>query len=70
MYTRLEENFTQKECEIFYKVFGLKGFEETKGKDVAKQLGVSEGLISQKIKKITSWIRKDNDICEMLQNLL
>lgn len=70
MYTRLEENFSKKECEIFYKVFGLKGFEETKGKDVAKQLGVSEGLISQKIKKITSWIRKDNDICEMLQNLL
>ena len=50
--------------------FGLKDENEEKGKDIAKMLGVSEGLVSQKVKKIVTWIRKDNDLCEMLSNLL
>jgi DNA-directed RNA polymerase specialized sigma subunit len=55
---------------MFYKTFGLKGFEDTKGKDIAKEYGVSEGLVSQKIKKMTSFIRRDSSMCEMLQNLM
>ena len=70
VYNRLEDQFPERDCLMFYKSFGLKGFEDTKGKDIAKEYGVSEGLVSQKIKKMTSWIRKDNDICEMLSNLL
>lgn len=70
IYTRLEAKFSERDCEIFYKVFGLKGYDEIKGKDVAKEYGISEGLVSQKIKKITSWIRKDDEICEMFQNLI
>ena len=70
IYARLETTFSEKDCIIFYKVFGLKGWDETKGKDVAKEYGISEGLVSQKIKKITSWIRRDNEMCEMLQNLI
>lgn len=67
---RLESQFPDRDCKIFYKAFGLKGYNDMKGKDIAKEYGVSEGLVSQKIKKITSWIRKDNEICEMLQNLI
>ena len=70
IYTRLETTFSEKDCVIFYKVFGLKGYDEMKGKDIAREFGVSEGLISQKIKRITTWIRKDNELCEMLQNLI
>lgn len=70
IYSRLETEFSERDCKIFYKVFGLRGCDETKGKDVAKEYGISEGLVSQKIKKITSWIRKDNEMCEMLQNLI
>ena len=50
--------------------FGLKGFDETPNQDIAKFFGVSEGLISQKKKKIIEWIRKDTELCEMLSNLL
>jgi DNA-directed RNA polymerase specialized sigma subunit len=49
--------------------FGLNGYEEFKGKEIAKELKISEGLVSQKIKKITKWIKQDADLCEMLQNL-
>lgn len=70
LYSRLNEKFPKRECEMFYKAFGLNGYDDTKGKDIAKEYGVSEGLVSQKIKKMTSWIRKDNEMCEMLQNLM
>lgn len=67
---RLESQFPDRDCKMFYKAFGLKGYDDMKGKDIAQEYGVSEGLVSQKIKKITSWIRKDTEMCEMLQNLL
>lgn len=70
LYSRIDEKFTERDCKIFYKTFGLKGEEEMKGKDIAAEMGISEGLVSQKVKKIVTWIRKDNELCEMLSNLL
>ena len=70
MYSRLEEQFSGRDCLIFYKTFGLKGYDDMKGKDIAIEMGISEGLVSQKIKKIATWIRKDTELCEMLQNLV
>jgi RNA polymerase sigma factor (sigma-70 family) len=69
MYSRLENQFTQRDCTIFYMAFGLNGYEEFKGKEIAKELKISEGLVSQKIKKMTKWIKQDAELCEMLQNL-
>lgn len=70
LYSRIDEQFNEKEREMFYMTFGLNGCDVEKNKDIAKKLGVSEGLVSQKVKKIINWIRKDNDLCEMLSNLL
>jgi RNA polymerase sigma factor (sigma-70 family) len=70
LYSRIDEEFPERDRNIFYKSFGLKGFEEMKGKDIAKEYGISEGLVSQKIKKIVLHIRKDEEICEILGNLL
>lgn len=70
IYSRLEDKFPERDCMIFYKSFGLKGYDDMKGKDIAKEYGVSEGLVSQKIKKMTTWIRKDTELCEMLSNLM
>jgi DNA-directed RNA polymerase specialized sigma subunit len=41
-----------------------------KGKEIAKEMGVSEGLVSNRNKKIIEWIRKDTNLCEVLANLL
>lgn len=70
LYSRLEERFQKRDCEIFYKTFGLKGYDETKGKDIARSLGISEGLVSQRLKKIITFIRQDNELCEMLSSLI
>ena len=69
IYQRINDTFSERDCQMFYMSFGINGFEEMKGKDIAKTLGVSEGLVSQKVKKIITFIRKDDDLCEMLSNL-
>ena len=70
LYERLEEKFPQRECDMFYMSFGLKGYEETPNQDIAKKFGVSEGLVSQKKRKVLDWIKTDRDLCEMLSNLV
>ena len=70
MYTVLNDNFSERDCTIFYKSFGLKDYNITPGKIIAKELGVSEALVSINNKKIVNFIRKDSSICEMLQNLM
>lgn len=70
LYSRLEGEFSDRDCQMFYMSFGLKGEKECyKGKDIAKKFNISEALVSRRIKQMTSWIRKDEEICEMLQNL-
>ena len=70
LYSRLEDKFSERDCEMFYRIFGLKGFDDEKGKDVAKRFGVSEGLVSQKIKKMILFIRGDEELIEMVGNLI
>ena len=69
MYEELEANFSERDCKMFYMSFGLKGYNDTPGKVIAQTMGVSEGLVSQKIKKVVTWIRKNDSICEALQSL-
>jgi RNA polymerase sigma factor (sigma-70 family) len=69
LYSRLGVKFPNRDLEMFYKSFGLHSFDMMKNKDIAKEYGVSEGLVSQKNKKIIEYIRKDQDLCEMLGEL-
>lgn len=70
IYNKLEDNFSPRDCEIFYRTFGLKNFDEEKGKDIAADLGISRSLVSIKLNSIISFIRKDTELCEVLANLL
>lgn len=70
LFSRIEDQFDKQDYELFYKKFGLKDYNETKGKDIAKEYNISEAQVSNRIKKIINWIRKDNDMCEMLANLI
>lgn len=70
LYERLSENFTQRDCEMFYKAYGLNGYDETPNQQIAKEYGVSEGLVSQRKKRIIDWIRRDEEMCEVLSNLI
>lgn len=67
---RLLENFKERDVKMFYKTFGLMGEDDMKGKDIAKEFGVSGAVISNKVNKILKWIKTDTDLCEVLSNLL
>lgn len=70
LYQRLETRFSKRDCEMFYMTFGLKGFDELANQKIAQHFGVSEGLVSQKKKKMIEFIRGDVELCEMLANLI
>ena len=70
LYSKLEENLPLRDCEIFYRTFGLKDFEEEKGKDIAVYFGISRALVSIKLKSVITFIQKDEELVEVLSNLL
>lgn len=70
LYSKLEENLPMRDCEIFYRTFGLKDFEEEKGKDIAVYFGISRALVSIKLKSVIQFIQKDEELVEVLSNLL
>jgi RNA polymerase sigma factor (sigma-70 family) len=70
LYSKLEENFSTRDCEIFYRTFGLKDYDEEKGRDIAKYFGISCSLVSNRLKKVITFIQKDEDLVEILANLL
>lgn len=70
LYQRIESQFPQQTCELFYHSFGLKEHEELKGIELAKKYNTSATTISLKVNKVIKWIRKDNELVEMLNNLV
>lgn len=70
LYSKLEDNLPMRDCEIFYRTFGLKDYDEQKGKDIADYFGISRSLVSIKLKTVISFIQKDDELVEILSNLL
>ena len=70
LYSKLEDNFPMRDCEIFYMNFGLKNYEETKGKDIADYFDISRSLVSIKLRSVISFIQHDEELVEILSNLL
>jgi DNA-directed RNA polymerase specialized sigma subunit len=48
----IEATFKQRDVDIFYRYFGLKGHNKEKAKDIAKSLGISPQLITNIIKEV------------------
>lgn len=70
LYNRIENQFPESTCNLFYHTFGLKDFEELKGIELAKKYKTSPTTISIKVNKVVKWIREDDELCEMLNNLV
>lgn len=69
IYEMLEEEFSSRDCEIFFRTFGLNGYDEEKCKDIAKSFNLSIGMVSIVNKKIIKYIRSNENMCELLANL-
>ena len=70
LYDRIESQFKQRDIDIFYRYFGLKGYKREKSKDIAKSFGMSEGNIRNSvINKILTFLKKDKKSSDILQNI-
>ena len=65
----LEKNFSQRDCTIFYKVFGLFGYVDMKQKEIAKEIGVTPALVNIVTKKIISYLQTAPGAKRYLQEL-
>lgn len=70
IYNIIEKKFKQRDCDIFYRYFGLNGYKREKSKDIAKSYGMSEGNIRNGfINKIIAYLKNDKKAMEILSNL-
>ena len=54
----------------FYHYFGICGYPEKQVIELAEELNVTSGRISQRLKKVIDFIKKDENLCEGLAALL
>lgn len=52
LYKFIEATFKQRDVDVFYRYFGLKGHNKEKSKDIAKSLGISPQLVVNIIKEV------------------
>jgi RNA polymerase sigma factor (sigma-70 family) len=70
VYKLIENQFKQRDADIFYRYFGLHGYKREKSKDIAKAFGMSEGNIRNSIiNKIITYLRKDRRASEILDEI-
>lgn len=66
----LEANFSARDCDIFYRVYGLKQYDYEKSKDVAALYNISNASVTIITQKIISYIQQNEEIMEVLQDML
>lgn len=66
LFKRIESKFSQRDCVVFYKVWGVNGYKPEKTKDIAKELGVSSPAITKICNKILKFMSEDKE-CQMLK---
>ena len=62
IFKRIESKFSARDCNMFYRVWGINGFKHEKVKDLAKELGISEPAVTQACKRIIRFAASDREI--------
>ena len=70
LYKLIEATFKQRDVDVFYRYFGLKGHNKEKAKDIAKSLGISPQLVTNIIKEvILKKLKNSSKAMEILSEL-
>ena len=69
LYKLIESRYKQRDIDVFYRYFGLKGYQKEKGKDIAKSIGVSPQLITAIIKDVLGKLKNNPKAMEILNDL-
>jgi RNA polymerase sigma factor (sigma-70 family) len=70
LYKIIENTFKQRDIDIFYRYFGLKGYAKEKAKDIAKSLGISPSLVTSIVKDgILKKLKNNSKAMEILKDI-
>ena len=69
LYKLIESKYKQRDIDIFYRYFGLKGYQKEKGKDIAKSIGISPSMVTAVVNAILSTLKKDSKPIEFFDGL-
>lgn len=70
LYDLIEQKFSDRDIDIFYRYFALNGRKKEKSKDIAKMYGMSEGNIKNSIiNKIIKFLRTDPKSTSILRSI-
>lgn len=69
LYKLIESKHKQRDIDVFYRYFGLKGYQKEKGKDIAKSLGISPSMITGIINSILKNLKNDSKAMDILVDL-
>ena len=65
----IDGKFKQRDIDIFYRYFGLNGYQKEKGKDIAKHLGMSPSMVTAVVNMILNTLKKDKRAMDILMDL-
>lgn len=66
----VDANCNKTDAYCFYHYFGICGYPEKQVTELAEEFNVTSGRISQRLKKVIDYIKKNDDLCESLSALL
>lgn len=69
LYKLIEGKFKQRDIDIFYRYFGIKGYNKEKGKDIAKSLGIAPSMVTAVVNMILNVLKKDPKAMDILTDI-
>jgi DNA-directed RNA polymerase specialized sigma subunit len=70
VYKLIDDRFTARTASVFYKYFGLRGYKQMKGVEIAKEMRITGAAVSMYVKQIMNFLKSDKKTCAILQDLL
>lgn len=69
LFKLIEGTFKQRDVDVFYRYFGLKGYQKEKGKDIAKSLGIGPSMVTGIVKTILGKLKDNPKAMEILMDI-
>ena len=70
VYKLIDDRFSTRTASIFYKYFGLHGYKQMKGVEIAKEMGITGAAVSMSVKDVMKFLKSNKRTMAILQDLL
>lgn len=70
VYKLIDDKFSVRTASVFYKYFGLRGYKQMSGVEIAKEMGITGAAVSMYIKHIITFLKSDKRTINLLTDLL